>query len=103
MKFSPANQTLEPLDAKALTRLHREVLAEIRELRKHLLSPQKRLLPVEEAADYLGVSPKTIRNRLGPKASKPFPVKPVRHGGKVLFRRDDLDAYIDHLAAEGSK
>jgi len=58
----------------------------------------KRLFPVEEAASYLGIAPKTIRNGLGPKASKPFPVKPVRYGGKVLFRREDLDKFIDEMS-----
>lgn len=91
---------VEPLDARTLVQFHREVLAEIRELRKQLLAPQRRLLPVEQAADYLGVSPKTIRNGLGPRVVKPFP---VRCGGRVLFRKEDLDEYIDRLAAEGSK
>ena len=76
----------------------REVLNEIRELRNELRTGTRRLLPVEEAASYLGISPKTIRNGLGPKASKPFPVKPVRYGGKVLFRREDLDRFIDEMS-----
>lgn len=75
----------------------RAVLGEIRRLRDELRTATKRLLPVEEAANYLGISPKTIRNGLGPRASKPFPVKPVRYGGKVLFRREDLDKFIDAM------
>ena len=73
------------------------VLDEIRRLRDELRTATKRLLPVEEAATYLGIAPKTLRNCLGPKASKPFPVKPVRYGGKVLFRREDLDKFIDEM------
>jgi hypothetical protein len=74
------------------------VLTELRKLRKELAAPQKRLLPVEAAAAYLGISPKTIRNGLGPKAAKPFPIRPVRVSGRVLFRKDDLDRFIDGLA-----
>jgi hypothetical protein len=74
------------------------VLAEIRKLRADLRATQRRLLPVEDAAAYLGISAKSIRNRIGPRAQKPFPVNPVRLAGRVLFRREDLDAYIDSLA-----
>jgi predicted DNA-binding transcriptional regulator AlpA len=59
-----------------------------------------RLLNVEETANYLSIAPKTIRNRLGPKAPDPFPVKPKRIGKRVLFDRRDLDRYIDELAHE---
>jgi hypothetical protein len=92
---------VEPLDARTLVQFQREVLAEIREPRKQLLAPQRRLLPVEQAADYLGVSPKTIRNGLGPRAAKPFPVRPVRVAGRVLFRLTDLDRFVDSLKCEG--
>lgn len=59
-----------------------------------------RLLSVEQSAGYLGISPKTIRNGLGPKARDPFPVKPKRAGKRVLFDIRDLDAYIDSLTCE---
>jgi hypothetical protein len=58
-----------------------------------------RLLSVEGAAKYLSISPKTIRNRLGPKAPDPFPVKPKRIGKRVLFDVEDLDAYVDALSS----
>lgn len=76
-----------------------EVLQELRQLRKELRSPAKRLLTVEETARYCGIAGKTLRNGLGPKAAKPFGVKPVKVGGRVLFRREDLDAFIDGLGA----
>ena len=63
-------------------------------------TPKTRLLNVKETAKYLGLSPKTIRNRLGPKAPDPFPVKRRRYGRKVLFDLKDLDAYIDSLPYE---
>ncbi len=74
-----------------------DLLVEIRELRRELRAPARRLLTVPEAAAYLCLSSKTVRNRLGPKAAKPFPVKPVRLAGKVLFRLEALDAYIQGL------
>jgi predicted DNA-binding transcriptional regulator AlpA len=73
------------------------ILSEIRQLRAELRTTQRRLLPVEAAAAYLGISPKTIRNGLGPKATKPFPIKPVKVSGRVLFKKESLDAYIDGL------
>jgi hypothetical protein len=57
-----------------------------------------RLLNVEETANYLSIAPKTIRNRLGPKAPDPFPVKPKRIGKRVLFDIHDLDKYVDSLS-----
>lgn len=56
-----------------------------------------RMLPVPEAASYLGIAIKTLRNRIGAKAPNPFPVKPKHIGGKVLFDIRDLDGYIDSL------
>ena len=58
---------------------------------------QPRLLNIEQTAKYLGLAPKTIRNRLGPKAPAPFPVKPKKLGGRVLFDIRDLDQFIDEL------
>jgi len=58
-----------------------------------------RLLDIVEAAIYLGISPKTIRNRLGLKTSNPFPVKPKRIGRKILFDIKDLDNYVDSISA----
>jgi len=56
-----------------------------------------RMLPVPEAARYLGIAIKTLRNRIGAKAPNPFPVKPKHIGGKVLFDKKDLDGYLDDL------
>jgi excisionase family DNA binding protein len=70
------------------------VLAELRALRAEIRAPAMRLLPIPEAAQYLGLSPRTIRNAL---SRKVFPVPIVRYGGKILFKREDLDSYIDGL------
>lgn len=77
------------------------ILRELRELRAELRAPAKRLLTVEEAAHYLGLAPKTIRNGLGPKAAKPFPVRPVRVAGRVLFKLEDLDQFVAALTGGG--
>ena len=60
----------------------------------------KRLLSIPEAAKYVGLAPKTLRNRLGPKAENPFPVKPKRHGRKLVFEKQDLDQFCDQLPYE---
>ena len=56
-----------------------------------------RMLSVDETAKYIGLATKTIRNRIGRKATKPFPIKPKRIGSSVLFDIKDLDAYLDKL------
>ena len=58
----------------------------------------KRLLSVEEAAEYLGLKPRTIYNQIGRKAKKRFPVKPLRPLGRLVrFDIRDLDAYVESL------
>jgi len=57
----------------------------------------KRLLTVEEAAIYLGISPRSLYNGVHRKSKKPFPVKPKRIGRCVRFDRKELDAYIESL------
>ena len=56
-----------------------------------------RMLTVREAAYYMRIAEKTLRNRLGPRAKNPFPVKPKHIGGKVLFDLKDLDKFLDSL------
>ena len=57
----------------------------------------KRLLDVKEAADYLGISYKTLYNGIAPKSKNPIPVRVKRIGKLVKFDIKDLDAYIDSL------
>ena len=59
-----------------------------------------RLLGIDDSAEYLGIKPKTIRNGLGPKAPKPFPVQCKRIGKRELFDVRDLDDFIDSLPYE---
>ena len=58
---------------------------------------KQRLLTVEEAARYLGLSPRTIHNAVPPKSKNPFPVWPKRIGKLVRFDLKDLDKYVDTL------
>ena len=58
---------------------------------------KKRLFTVDEAATYLGLSPRTIYNGIHPKTKKPFPVKPKRFGRKPLFEKADLDRFVENL------
>ena len=64
------------------------------------LRMERLLLTIKLAAKYLGISPKTIRKRLGKKAPNLFPVKPKRIGKRVLFDIKDLDIFIDSLHRE---
>ena len=57
----------------------------------------KRLLSVEEAAVYLGISARTIYNQIGKKAKKKFPIKAKRIGKLVKFDIKDLDEYVESL------
>ncbi len=61
---------------------------------------EPRLLSVNQTAVYLGIASKTIRNRISSDSKKPFPVKPKRIGGRVLFDKHELDRYIDSLTTE---
>ncbi len=58
---------------------------------------QPRLLNIGSTAKFLGISPKTIRNRLGPKAPDPFPLKPKRIGRKVLFDIKKYGAFVQNV------
>ena len=56
-----------------------------------------RLVSLKDAARYLGLAPKTLRNRTGPKAVNPLPLQPRKIGGKVLFLLVELDLLVDSL------
>lgn len=58
---------------------------------------QRRLLNVMETAAYLGISPRSIYNRIHKGSEKPFPVKPKRHGKCVRFDIRDLEKYVDSI------
>jgi excisionase family DNA binding protein len=78
----------------SLTQDIQNIFSEIRRLRRELKTGKRKLLSVNETAAYLGISPKTIRNKI---SDGTFPIKPVRLSGRVLFRIDDLDLLVDGL------
>ena len=57
----------------------------------------KRLLSVEEVAQYLGISARTIYNAIAPKSKKPFPIKVKRIGKLCKFDLVEIDKYINNL------
>lgn len=59
--------------------------------------PLRRLLTVEDIADLLGISPKTIYNAVGRKAKRPFPIKPKKVGRLVRFDPRDVERYLSSL------
>ena len=61
---------------------------------------QKRLFNIEEAAQYIGHSPGTLRNQIS-QGKLPFPF--VKIGRKVLVDRLDLDKWISKLPRFGLK
>ncbi len=70
------------------------IFEELQQLRYDLRASGKALLTVPETADFLGLAPKTIRNQL---STGTFPVQATRLGGRVLFRRSDLERYVAGL------
>ena len=85
MKFRPETSLAQDIQ---------NIFSEIRRLRLDLKAGKRKLLSVNETAAYLGISPKTIRNKI---SDGTFPVKPVRLSGRVLFRIGDLDLLVDGL------
>jgi excisionase family DNA binding protein len=57
----------------------------------------KRLLNIKEAAQFLGISERTIYNGICRKSRRPFPIKPKRIGRVVRFDIQDLEKYIESL------
>ena len=57
----------------------------------------KRLLSAAEAAEYLGISLRTLYNQTGRRSKQKFPVTTKRIGKLLKFDIQDLDKYIDLL------
>jgi predicted DNA-binding transcriptional regulator AlpA len=62
---------------------------------------KQRYMSLTEAALYIGIAPKTLYNRLAGYTTKPFPVKPKRVGGRIIFDREKLDAYMSDTSTPG--
>ena len=70
--------------------------------RKEPLSIEPRMLSIEQAAKYIGLSKRTLYNRTAPKSKNPFPIRPKRTLGKPLFDKVELDKWLDTLDAVSS-
>ncbi len=57
----------------------------------------QRLLTVEQVAERLALSPRTIRNRIGPRAKVRFPIPSRKIGKAVRFIEADVDRFIQEL------
>ena len=70
----------------------RDILAELKALRTQAQAQAelRPFLTIDEVAELLRVSPKTIRNQL---SSGRFHPRPTKIGGRVLFRAADLEAF----------
>lgn len=60
-------------------------------------SVEPALLSIKQAAQFLNLHPGTIYNGIAPNTTNPFPVPVKRIGRRVLFRKKDLEAYVDSL------
>jgi len=56
-----------------------------------------RMLTVSQAARYIGLSKRTLYDRLAPSAKKPFPINGKRIGGALRIDRKELDDYLDSI------
>lgn len=57
---------------------------------------KKRMLTVAEAAEYLGISPRTIYNRIHRHSKHPFEIKVKRIGRLVRFDIKELERWLSH-------
>jgi excisionase family DNA binding protein len=92
-------EELEKINARAEWKGNKNLTSQEPSLRKDIrgLHINKRLLSVEETAEYLGIAPQTLYNRISWKSRNPFPLKPKRVGRLVKFDGEELDAYVASL------
>lgn len=55
---------------------------------------EKRLMGVQELAEYIGLKPRTIRNKLN---CGTFPIPTKKIGRLLKWERTAVDAYLDKL------
>lgn len=62
------------------------------------MSPvQRRLLSIDEVADYLGISVRTLYNRSGRRSKNPLPFKLKRVGKLLKVDILELERYVESL------
>ncbi len=58
------------------------------------MAMERRMLGINELADYIGLSPQTIRNKL---TAGTFPIRTKRLGRLLKWDRRDVDRFLDRL------
>ena len=61
------------------------------------LKNASKLLSVQDLARILGISDRTIYNRVRPGAKDPFPIRAKRVGKLIRFDIRDVEKYIEKL------
>jgi excisionase family DNA binding protein len=56
-----------------------------------------KLLTIRDLARILGISERTIYNRIRKNAELPFPIKAKRIGRLIRFAPEDVQRYLDKL------
>jgi len=64
---------------------------------KQIKTQGPRFISVPAAAEYLGISAKTLYNRTHRKADNPFPVKVKKIGSRSLFDFQELEKFVASL------
>jgi len=59
---------------------------------------QDRFLTLKEAAAYVRLSERTLRRQVNQIQPRPF-----KYGGKLLFRKSDLDKWMENYRLEGGE
>lgn len=68
----------------------KDILAELKAMRTQTVPEPRPFMTIEEVAGHCRLSVKTIRNQLS--AGK-FPLRPTRIGGRVLFRKEEVENF----------
>jgi excisionase family DNA binding protein len=56
---------------------------------------ERRMMTIDELAQYLNISKYKIYRGINSKTEDSFPVKPLRIGRKILFDKKAVDRYIE--------
>jgi predicted DNA-binding transcriptional regulator AlpA len=56
--------------------------------------PDRRMMGIEELAEYIGLKPQTIRNRI---SLGTFPIPTKKIGRLLKWDRKEVDQYLDRL------
>lgn len=74
--------------------MKKDIAKELKELKQLVMHQVKERLTTEEAAQYMGCEPRTMRDMA---ANGDIPHYKDPHGRVLRFRRADLDAWMDYV------